>query len=389
MSALERLRIAIIGGGPAGLYFAYLWKSRHPRAQIRVHEQNPAGATWGFGVVFSERAFEFLRADDPETANCISPHMQHWRNMTLDLQGEQITIDGIGFSAIGRLPLLQLLTERARAAGCEIEFGRSINSVDQLAKVDLIVGADGVNSVVRRAFEGDFKSSLHYGDNKFVWYGASKPFEALTQTFIETEYGPFTAHHYRYAPAMSTFIIECNRDTWLRGSFDEKSADECKTDCERIFARTLAGHPLISNKSVWRNFPWLWNERWYFHNLVLLGDALHTAHFSIGSGTRLAMEDAIALVKALEAEDDVARGLARFESERRPIVKTLVEAARESADWYERLPAAMGLPPVEFAYSYVTRSGRVDDERLRAMSPAFMARRDASRSREQKAAVRP
>ena len=381
MSALARLRIAVVGGGPAGLYFAYLWKGRHPQAQVELYEQNPAGATWGFGVVFSDRALEFLRADDPGTADTIAPHMQHWRNMTIDLNGEQILVDGVGFSAIGRLHLLELLTDRARSVGCEPRFERPIHSVDELGEIHLIVAADGVNSVVRRSFEGDFKTSLHYGDNKFIWYGTSKLFETLTQTFVETEHGAFTAHHYRYVPNMSTFLVECDRATWLRAGFAEKRADECKQECERIFAHTLDGHPLISNKSVWRNFPWLWNERWHFRNVVLLGDALHTAHFSIGSGTRLAMEDVIALVKALEVEDDIARGLARFETERRPIVSTFVEAARESAEWYERFAAHMRLEPMEFAYSYLTRSGRIDDERLRAMAPGFMARLAATRSR--------
>jgi 2-polyprenyl-6-methoxyphenol hydroxylase-like FAD-dependent oxidoreductase len=387
MSPLDRLRIAVIGGGPTGLYFAYLWKSRHPRSDIEVFEQNPAGATWGFGVVFSDRAFEFLRADDPETADAIAPLMQQWRNMTIELNGEQVVIDGVGFSAIARLQLLELLAARARSAGCELTFARGIHSLDELTGADLIVGADGVNSIVRRTFEGDFNTSLHYGDNKFVWYGTSRRFETLTQTFVESEYGAFTAHHYRYAPALSTFLIECNRETWLRGGFDQKSAEECRDDCERIFARTLDGHPLISNKSVWRNFPWLWNERWHFRNLVLLGDALHTAHFSIGSGTRLAMEDAIALANALEAEVDIARALARYEAERRPIVKRLVAAARESAEWYERFPAHMSLSPLEFAHSYITRSGRVDDARLRTMSPEFMARLDAVRSHAQRDAV--
>jgi benzoate-CoA ligase family protein len=377
MSALDGLRVAVVGGGPAGLYFAYLWKSRHPGAQIRVYEQNPAGATWGFGVVFSDRAIEFLRTDDPPTADAIAPHMQRWRNMTIELNGERVVLDGVGFAAIGRLELIELLAQRARSAGCDVSFDHVVRSLDELDQADLIVGADGVNSVVRRGFEGNFQTSLHYGGNKFVWYGTDKPFETLTQTFVETGDGPFTAHHYRYAPDMSTFLIECNRETWLRGGFDRKSAEECKADCERIFARTLEGHPLISNKSVWRNFPWLWNERWHFRKVVLLGDALHTAHFSIGSGTRLAMEDAIALVNALDVEDTIEGGLARYEAARRPVVKTLVEAARESAEWYERFGTHMRLSPLDFAYSYITRSGRVDDARLRENSPRFMARLEA------------
>jgi benzoate-CoA ligase family protein len=381
MTALDRLRIAVVGGGPAGLYFAYLWKSRHPGAPIRVYEQNPAGATWGFGVVFSDRALEFLRADEAETADAIAPLMEHWRNMTIELNGERIVVDGVGYSAIARLQLIEFLTKRARSAECDVKFNHAVHSLGELSEADLIVGADGINSVVRRAFEGDFKTSLQYGDNQFVWYGTDRAFETLTQTFVESPYGPFTAHHYRYAPGMSTFIIECTRDTWLRGGFDRKSADECKADCERIFARTLEGHPLISNKSVWRNFPWLWNERWHLRNVVLLGDALHTAHFSIGSGTRLAMEDAVALVNALDIEDDIERGLARYEAERRPIVKTLVEAARQSAEWYERFGTHMRLSPLDFAYSYITRSGRVDDARVRENSPRFMARLEEARLR--------
>jgi benzoate-CoA ligase family protein len=381
MTALDRLRIAVVGGGPAGLYFAYLWKSRHPGAQIRVYEQNPAGATWGFGVVFSDRALEFLRADEAETAEAIAPLMEHWRKMTIELNGQRVVLDGVGFSAIGRLRLIEFLAERARSAGCDVKFDYVVHSLDELSEADLIVGADGVNSVVRRAFESDFRTSLHYGENKFVWYGTSKPFETLTQTFVETAYGPFTAHHYRYAPAMSTFLVECTRGTWQRGGFDSKSANECKAECERIFARTLEGHPLVSNKSVWRNFPWLWNERWHLRHVVLLGDALHTAHFSIGSGTRLAMEDAVALVNALDVEDDIGRGLARYEAVRRPIVKTLVEAARQSAEWYERFGTHMRLSPLDFAYSYITRSGRVDDARLRENSPRFMARLEAARLR--------
>jgi 2-polyprenyl-6-methoxyphenol hydroxylase-like FAD-dependent oxidoreductase len=372
------MRIAVLGGGPAGLYFSYLWKKRHPQSKIQLYEQNPANATWGFGVVFSERALEFLRADDPDTADFIAPHMQTWRNMALDLKGEQIVLDGVGFSAIGRLKLLQLLQQRARSVGVELTFGKLIESVAEVGEVDLIVGADGLNSVVRRACEGDFKTSLSYADNKFAWYGTTKIFETLSQTFVETDMGTFNAHHYRYAPDASTFLVECDRQTWDRCGFANKTVEESKAVCEKVFVRTLDGHPLISNKSVWRNFPWLWNERWHFRNMVLVGDALHTAHFSIGSGTRLAMEDVISLVKALEVEDDIERGLARYEAERRPVVDTLVEAAKASAQWYERFPGHMALAPLDFAYSYITRSGRIDPARLRTMSPRFMARYDAA-----------
>ena len=373
------MRIAVIGGGPGGLYFAYLWKKLHPDAQIDLFEQNAAGATWGFGVVFSEQALEFLRADDPGTVDAIAPRMESWRNITLNLRGESVEIDGVGFSSIGRLDLLTILQQRASSAGVTPRYDTLIQSVDRLADYDLIVAADGLNSLVRRTFEGDFGTSLSYSANKFAWYGTTRRFETLSQTFVETELGAFNAHHYRYAPSMSTFLIECDPATWQRYGFADKTIEESQAVCEKVFAATLDGHRLVSNKSVWRNFPWIWNERWSFKNMVLIGDALHSAHFSIGSGTRLAIEDAIALVKALEAEGDISSALVRYQTERQPIVKKLVTAARTSADWYEKFADHMKLDLSDFAYSYITRSGRIDDARLRAMSPLFMARYEASK----------
>ena len=375
------MRIAVIGGGPGGLYFSYLWKTRHPDARVDLLEQNPTGATWGFGVVFSEQALEFLRADDPDTVDAIAPRMESWKNITLNLRGESVEIDGVGFFSIGRLELLGILQARAAAAGVVLYYEKQISSVDQLAGYDLIVAADGLNSLVRRAFEGDFGTSLSYSANKFAWYGTTKRFETLSQTFVATGLGSFNAHHYRYAPDMSTFLVECDLATWQRYDFADKTVEESKAICEQVFAEALDGHGLISNKSVWRNFPWIWNERWSFGNMVLIGDALHSAHFSIGSGTRLAIEDAIALTKALEAEHDLGAALVRYQSERQPIVKKLVTAARTSADWYAEFPEHMKLGLMDFGHSYITRSGRIDDARLRAMAPSFMARYEASRPR--------
>jgi 2-polyprenyl-6-methoxyphenol hydroxylase-like FAD-dependent oxidoreductase len=373
------LRIAVIGGGPGGLTFSYLWKKRHPDAHIDLFEQNAAGATWGFGVVFSEQALEFLRADDPDTVDAIAPRMESWKNITLNLRGESVELDGVGFSSIGRLELLGILQARAASVGVTPRYETPVASVDQLTGYDLIVAADGLNSLVRRAFEGDFGTSLSYSANKFAWYGTTKRFETLSQTFVNTDLGAFNAHHYRYSPGMSTFLVECDLATWQRYGFADKTVDESRAICEQVFAASLDGHLLVSNKSVWRNFPWIWNERWSFKNMVLIGDALHSAHFSIGSGTRLAIEDAIALTKALEAERDMAAALGRYQSERQPIVKKLVTAARTSADWYAEFPEHMKLDLMDFAHSYITRSGRIDDARLRAMSPAFMARYEASR----------
>jgi 2-polyprenyl-6-methoxyphenol hydroxylase-like FAD-dependent oxidoreductase len=374
-------RIAVLGGGPAGLYFAYLWKRRHPQDQVDVFEQNPEGATWGFGVVFSDKALDFLRADDPETAEAMSTRMETWRDITLVHRGERVALDGVGFSAVGRLDFITQLTARARSAGANLRFGIVVRSMDELAGYDLIVAADGANSLVRRTYEGDFKTSLSYDDNKFAWYGTTRRFETLTQTFVETEFGAFNAHHYRYSPMMSTFIVECDRATWLRAGFAEKTEEESRALCEKVFADTLEGHPLVNNKSIWRNFPWLWNDRWSHRNMVLVGDALHTAHFSIGSGTRLALEDVIALVRALDSEPrDLRRALEAYEAERRPVVQKLVKAAKTSAAWYERFAEHMKLAPLDFGYSYITRSGRIDDGQLRAMSPRFMERYDAKSS---------
>ena len=258
------MRIAVIGGGPGGLYFAYLWKRRHPDAEIDLFEQNPAGATWGFGVVFSEQALEFLRADDPDTVDAIAPRMESWKNITLNLRGESVEIDGVGFSSIGRLELLKLLQARVRAVGIAPRYDTTIQSLDDSSGYDLIVAADGLNSLVRRSFEGDFGTSLSYSTNKFAWYGTTKRFETLSQTFVKTDLGAFNAHHYRYSPDMSTFLVECDPATWQAYGFADKTIEESKAICEQVFAATLDGHPLVSNKSVWRNFPWIWNERWSF-----------------------------------------------------------------------------------------------------------------------------
>ena len=375
------MRIAVVGGGPGGLYFSYLWKKRHPDASVDLFEQNPVGATWGFGVVFSEQALEFLRADDPDTVATIAPRMESWNNITLNLHGESVEIDGVGFSSIGRLELLKVLQARAASVGVTLRYEAPVRSVGELTGYDLIVAADGLNSLVRRAFESEFGASLSYSSNKFAWYGTTKRFETLSQTFVKTDRGNFNAHHYRYAPDMSTFLIECDLPTWQAYGFDGMTVEQSKAACEQVFAATLGGHALISNNSIWRNFPWVWNERWSFQNMVLIGDALHSAHFSIGSGTRLAIEDAIALTRALETEREIGDALRRYQSERKPAVEKLVTAARTSADWYAKFPEHMKLGLMDFAYSYITRSGRIDDARLRAMSPSFMARYEASRPR--------
>ncbi|MGA7253726.1 MAG: FAD-dependent monooxygenase, partial [Pseudolabrys sp.] len=308
------MRITILGAGPAGLYLAYLIKRRRPDTTVTVIEQNPADATFGFGVVFSDRALEFLREDDEATYSAITPHMESWNDITVAHRGERVTIDGVGFSAIGRLKLLQLLQARARSVGVEPVYRRTVKSLDELGDADLVVGTDGVNSLVRRGNEERFGASVRFLSNRFAWFGTGRRFETLTQTFVETDAGSFNAHHYRYAPNLSTFIVEVDGATFARTGFGQMDEEQTRSFCERVFAQALDGNQLISNKSTWRQFPIVHNEHWSVGNCVLVGDALHTAHFSIGSGTRLAMEDAIALDKALTHSDDIGAALAAYEA---------------------------------------------------------------------------
>jgi 2-polyprenyl-6-methoxyphenol hydroxylase-like FAD-dependent oxidoreductase len=374
------MKIHILGGGPGGLYFSTLWKMRHPQDEVVLFEQNASDVTWGFGVVFSDRALEFLKADDEETHALIAPRMEQWRDMTLNLKGEKVVIDGIGFAAIGRLELLMLLVERAKAVGVKLIHNRVITSLDEINDADIIIGADGVNSLIRKDFEKEFQSSLSYLDNKFVWYGTKRTFETLTQSFVETDFGAFNAHHYRYSPNMSTFIVECEASTWQNAGLDTMREAEAQAFCEGIFSPVLEGAPLVSNRSIWRNFPKLWCDKWVYKNMALLGDAAHTAHFSVGSGTRLALEDAIALVKALENSENIEKGLENYDQTRRPIAQKIVTAALTSAAWYDDFSTHMQLKPYDFAMSYITRSGRMSDEKLKALSPKFMEKYHAAHS---------
>ena len=374
------MHIAILGAGPAGLYLAYLIKRRSPETAVTLIEQNPADATFGFGVVFSDRALEFLREDDEATYSAITPHMESWSDITIVHRGERVTIDGVGFSAIGRLKLLQLLQARARSVGVEPSYQRAVKSLGELGNVDLVVGADGVNSLVRRSNENRFGASVRLLTNRFAWFGTDKRFETLTQTFSETKAGSFNAHHYRYSPDLSTFIVEVDQSTFARAGFAQMGEAETRAFCEHVFAQTLDGHRLISNNSIWRQFPIVHNEHWSVDNCVLVGDALHTAHFSIGSGTRLAMEDAIALDRALAHSGNVGAALVAYEAARRPTLEKLVSGANGSASWYEHFAEHMQFAPVDFAMSYITRSGRVDIERLRKLSPRFVAQFERDRA---------
>ena len=379
------MRIVVIGAGAAGLLFSLLIKRRFPAWEVEAFEQNSEGATYGFGVVFSDGALAFLERDEPELSRILEAAMERWPMQRLVHRGVPVDVDGNGFAAIGRLALQEVLQRLCRRTGVEIRYGRAITSLDEFAGADLVVGADGSNSLVRNALAAQFVPSVEVLTNRFAWYGTAQPFDCLTLTFRESRDGAFVAHHYRHAASMSTFVVECDEATWRRAGLDRMSDAESRAYCEGVFAPDLEGHALESNKSVWRQFPLVRNGHWIARRspsgrAVLLGDALRTVHFSIGSGTRLAFEDAIALERAFaEYGEKVSLALESFERERRPVVEKLLAAADASSYWYEKFPEKMKLEPWQLAYDYMTRSGRMTEERLRTLAPKFMSRVDAER----------
>jgi 2-polyprenyl-6-methoxyphenol hydroxylase-like FAD-dependent oxidoreductase len=367
----EVMKIGIVGAGPAGLYFAALMKQSDAAHDITIYERNPRGATWGFGVVFSDRALDFLRADDEALYQYLTPHLENWPEITIVHNDTRVPVAGNGFASIGRLELLTLLYDYVEQLGVKLVFDSEITDLGQVGECDLIVGANGAFSWIRGENEAKFGTTTQWRPNKFIWYGTSKTFNSLTLTFRETDAGVFCAHHYRYRPDRSTFLVEVEEATWKRVGFETMSPQDTVAYCERVFAKDLEGHPIITNNSYWRNFPAIWNERWSFGHVVLLGDALRTAHFSIGSGTRLAMEDSVALFKAFKAcKADIPAALAQFQATRLPPMKKIWDAANVSVSWYEKMDELVRtLTPIEFAYSYMTRTGRVDHAEVRRRDP--------------------
>ncbi len=370
------MKIRILGAGPAGLYFAALMKRRDPAHDIAIFERNPRDATWGFGVVFSDRALEFLRADDEALYRYLNPHLENWPDITVAHNDTAIPIAGNGFASIGRLELLTLLYDYVEKLGVPIHFEAEVTALEQMGAADLYVGANGASSWMRSDNEKRFGTSIDWRPNRFIWYGTTKAFNSLTLTFRETGAGVFCAHHYRYRPDRSTFLVEVTDATWQRAGFEAMSPEETIRHCERVFAKDLEGHPIISNNSYWRQFPAIWNERWSVGNVVLIGDALRTAHFSIGSGTRLAMEDSVGLFKAFEqtGTKDIPAALSLFQQNRLPPMKKIWDAANVSIRWYEEMDRLVpAMTPVEFAYSYMTRTGRVDHAEVRRRDPRLAA----------------
>jgi len=367
------MRIAIIGGGPAGLYFAISMKLRDPGHSIEVFERNPAGVTFGWGVVFSDQTVENLAANDPPSARIIADEFAHWDNIDVHFRGETITSGGHGFIGIGRKRLLEILQDRARDLGVVLNFEAECDPADSKWRgYDLVIASDGANSRFRDADPEAFALDIDVRRNKFVWLGTSKVFDAFTFAFEETEHGWVWAHAYRFAPDCSTFIVECSEATWSAIGFDQMDQAASIAWCEQRFAQYLDGHALQSNSShligsaAWLNFRRIRCGRWASGNVILLGDAAHTAHFSIGSGTKLALEDAIKLAEVLNRPGlSLQAALEEYQAERDLEVLKLQNSARNSTEWFETLERYVHFEPLQFAYSLLTRSQRISHENLR------------------------
>ncbi|HKB94422.1 MAG TPA: FAD-dependent monooxygenase, partial [Gaiellaceae bacterium] len=371
------MRIEVVGGGPGGLYFGILMKQAFPEVAIVVHERNRPEDTFGFGVVFSEETLSFLDDADPESAAEIRGRFRWWRDIETSYRGTRVVSTGHGFAALSRTVLLAILQRRARALGCELRFEDEVADVDALAAgADLLVGCDGVNSLVRDRFAESFAPRVELGACRFSWLGTTLPLEAFSFFFAETRSGLFQAHAYPFDERRSTFIVEAHEETWRDAGLDEADEERTVAACESIFAEHLGGHRLLANRSIWRRFPTVTCGSWRHGQVVLLGDAAHTAHFSIGSGTKLAMEDAIALVAALRevGTADVPRALAAYEGARRLDVAKLQRAARTSESWFEHSRRYLGQHPLAFSFNLMTRSKRITYDNLAARDPELVAR---------------
>ncbi|PWE17776.1 bifunctional salicylyl-CoA 5-hydroxylase/oxidoreductase [Marinicauda salina] len=375
------MKIACIGGGPAGLYFAISMKLRDPACEVDVYERNRAGDTFGWGVVFSDQTMENLAANDPESARSISDSLAHWDDIEVHFRGTAERSSGHGFCGIGRKRLLNILQDRAREVGVGLHFEYEAEpDPAQFADADVVIAADGINSKIRERYAETFKPDIDLRANKFVWLGTKKVFDAFTFIFVETEHGWVWAHAYRFDDDLSTFIVECSEETWRGLGFEAMDQDETCRACEALFGQWLDGNALMSNArhlrgSAWLNFRRVLCETWIHDNVILLGDAAHTAHFSIGSGTKLAFEDAIRLADVLTATDKPVReGLHDYQEERKLEVLRLQSAARNSTEWFENLDRYTRFEPIQFAYSLLTRSQRISHENLRERDADWLGR---------------
>ncbi|HEX5493268.1 MAG TPA: bifunctional salicylyl-CoA 5-hydroxylase/oxidoreductase [Mycobacteriales bacterium] len=377
------MRVACLGGGPGGLFLAILLKLADPSHRVTVFERNAPGDTFGFGVVFSEETLANLAAADPVSLGQIAASFRQWSAIELRWRGRTMRSDGHAFAALARTRLLGILTDRARGLGVDVAEGTEVTDHAALRRShDLVVACDGVNSGLRGALAGQFGPSLQRRRSKYAWFGTTRRFDQFTFIFTETEHGPFQAHVYPYDCGHVTFIVETDPDTWRRAGLDAHAAVPLapgRTDaaslrfCQDLFAEHLDGHPLLGNNSRWLEFGTVRNESWQAGNVALLGDAAHTVHFTVGSGTKLAMEDAIALAGALGRHDDLSAALKDYEAERRPLVASMQRAAQTSLEWFEGVRRYLHLPAEQFFVQLLTRSQRVTYDNLKLRDPDFVA----------------
>ncbi len=378
------MKIVCIGGGPASLYFAILLKKRLPDAQIDVFEQNKADDTFGWGVVFSDETLGNFEAADPLSFHSIRENFTYWTDIDTFYGGAKVTSTGHGFCGLARKKLLLILQERCRELGVNMQFEHLVENFDELAaSYDLVVAADGVNSKVRDLYADSFQPELDWRKCKFAWFGTTKQMSAFTFVFKETEWGLFQVHAYPFEEGRGTWIVECREETWRNAGLDKLTEEESAAFCHRLFADHLEGEELLINRSLWRTFPTIRCGSWRHKNVVLLGDSAHTAHFSIGSGTKLAMEDSIALADAVCANlDSVPRALKDYEDARRIDVLKTQRAAQTSLEWFENSSRYLGQSPERFVFNLMTRSKRITHDNLELRDPALVASVDRMVAKE-------
>ncbi len=371
----ETLRIVCIGGGPASLFFSILMRKAYPETEITVYERNRADDTFGWGVVFSDETLGNIEAADPESLAEIRANFAYWDDIDTYIHDEVVRSTGHGFCGLARKRMLEILHDRARDLGVELVFEHDIEDFEAYLDADLVVAADGVHSQVRDRWAEHFRPTIEWGKARFTWLGTTQPLDAFTFIFRENEHGLFQVHAYPFEEGRSTFIVECHEDTWRRAGLENATEEETVAYMAALFADHLEGHALLTNRSIWRSFPLIRCERWHHENVVLLGDAVHTAHFSIGSGTKLAMEDAIGLVDAFRAHgrDDVPAVLQAYHDARWLDVVKLQKAARTSQTWFENAERYRHQRPLPFTFNLLTRSKRITYDNLGERDPALVA----------------
>ena len=369
-------RIVSIGGGPGGLYSAILLKKAFPETTIEVFERNAPDDTFGWGVVFSDETLQAFEGEDPESYRSITESFIHWTDIDTFHRGEHVRSTGHGFSGLSRQRLLTILQDRAQDLGVAIHFKTEIDSLDEVGEADLLIAADGVNSFIRERYADSFRPTVDWRKCRFSWLGTNKPLEAFTFIFKRNEHGLFRVHAYPFQEGLGTWIVECTEDTWKNAGLDKVDDEGTVKYCEDLFAEELDGHHLLANRSIWRRFPTITCENWRHGNVVLLGDAVHTAHFSIGSGTKLAMEDAVALRDALVTHgmNDIARTLDAYQEARRVDVIKVQKAADTSLKWFENTERYEEQPILQFTFNLMTRSKKITWDNLALRDPDLVAK---------------